>query len=501
MTLNSPIDPPTAFHFPGQEKEQQEQRERSMDNGARPPHIVFIPTPGMGHLLPMSELAKLLVDRHHFTVTIIIFSEFSNKAQDTYLSSLPSSITSFSLPQIPLSDLPHDSRIETRISVAAARSVPSLRSFLSNVLSSTNLVAFVADLFASPACDAAKDLKIPHFIFIPTNLLFLTTMLHLPALNAQLSCDFRELERPVQLPGYPPIPGPEILEPLQDRKNECYKWMLEHAKRYLEADGILVNTFDAVEPEAAKILKKEEPGRPTVYTVGPLIRGGGGGEGEGAHDCLKWLDLQPKLSVLFVSFGSAGTLSTEQLGELALGLEASGQRFLWVVRSPMDLSSAGTYFTAQSADNPLAYLPQGFLERTKGVGLVVSSWAPQVEVLAHSSVGGFLSHCGWNSTLESLANGVPMIAWPLFAEQRMNMVMLVEGVKVAMRLKAREDGVFDRREICGVVKELMEGEEGERRRRRAKELEMEAAAAMGEGGSSSIALATVAEKWRNFSSV
>ncbi|KAH0467699.1 hypothetical protein IEQ34_002732 [Dendrobium chrysotoxum] len=472
-----------------------------MDNGARQPHIVFLPSAGMGHLIPMAELAKLLVDRYHFTITFITFSEYSNKTQDAFLASLPSSITSLSLPPIPLSDLPEDSAIETRMSVAAARSVPYLRSLLLPLLSSTRLVAFIADLFATAACDAAKALKIPHFIFIPTNLLFVTLMFHLPAINAKLSCNFWELEHPVLLPGFPPIPGTEILNPLQDRKNECYKWMLEHAKRYREAEGILVNSFDAIEPEGANLLKKEEPGRATVYPVGPLIRAQAVSGEEGAH-CLRWLDSQPAGSVLFVSFGSVGSHSTEQLGELALGLEASGQRFLWVVRSPVDLKSVGSnYINSQSADNPSAYLPEGFLERTKGVGLVVPSWAPQVDVLAHSSTGGFLSHCGWNSTLESMARGVPMIVWPLFAEQRMNSVMMVEGAKVAMRLKARKDGIFDREEISRVVKDLMEGEEGERLRKKAKEFEVEAAAAMTEGGSSSVALAALAEKLKSFPTV
>lgn len=238
-----------------------------------------------------------------------------------------------------------------------------------------------------------------------------------------------------------------------------------------------------------------------VYTVGPLIRSLSASGEEGTADCLKWLDLQPKSSVLFVSFGSAGTLSCAQTSELALGLEASGQRFLWVARSPIDLNASGSYFTAESADNPLAYLPAGFLERTKGVGLVVSSWAPQVEVLAHASTGGFLSHCGWNSTLESASRGVPIICWPLFAEQRMNALILAEEVGMAMRLKAGEDGLFGREEIGSVVRELMEGKEGERMRKKAKVLQAEAAAAMGEGGSSSMALAAVAEKWRTFSTV
>ncbi|KAK8939273.1 Hydroquinone glucosyltransferase [Platanthera zijinensis] len=470
-----------------------------MEKGSQRPHIAFLPTPGMGHLIPISELAKLLVDRHQFTVTIITFSESQNRAQEIYLSSLPTSISSLSLPPIPLSDLPHDARIETRISAAAARCVPHLRSLLLSLASSTRLVAFVADLFATHACDAARDLSIPHHIFIPTNLLYLTLMLQLPALHAASPLDFHQLEDPVRLAGFPPIPGSEILHPLQDRKNECYRWLLEHSVRYLDADGILVNTFDAIEPEAAKLLTADEPGRPPVYPVGPLIRSKAAAGEEGAQS-LKWLDDQPPDSVLFVSFGSGGALSAEQTEELALGLEASGQRFLWVVRSPSRLNSAA-YFTGQIGDDPLAHLPEGFLERTAGVGLAVPSWAPQVEVLGHPAVGGFLSHCGWNSTLESAAHGVPIIAWPLFAEQRMNAVVLVEGTKVAMPLKQRKDGVYERREIARVAREMMEGEEGKLMRRRAKELAAAAAAALLEEGSSSIALLALAERWKSFEAV
>ncbi|KAH0468482.1 hypothetical protein IEQ34_003515 [Dendrobium chrysotoxum] len=152
--------------------------------------------------------------------------------------------------------------------------------------------------------------------------------------------------------------------------------MLEQAKHYRETDGILVNTFNVIKPEAVNLLNKEEPGRPMVYTVGPLIRAHAAACEEGAH-CLKWLNSQPTSSVLFVSFGSIGSHSAEQLSELALGLEASGKRFLWVVRSLIDLKSAGSdYFKAWSKDNSLAYFPEGFLERTKKVGLVVPSWAP-----------------------------------------------------------------------------------------------------------------------------
>ncbi|KAL7233680.1 hypothetical protein ACSBR1_017321 [Camellia fascicularis] len=147
------------------------------------------------------------------------------------------------------------------------------------------------------------------------------------------------------------------------------------------------------------------------------------------------------------------------------GLIDSFKRFLWVVRNPSDNASAA-FFNAHNQNDPFSFLPEGFLERTQGRGLVVPSWAPQIEVLSHRATGGFLTHCGWNSTLESTVYGVPLIAWPLFAEQKMNAVMLTEGLKVALRPKSHESGLVGREKIAEVVKSLMEGEDGKEVRRR-----------------------------------
>ncbi|KAL0905993.1 hypothetical protein M5K25_024452 [Dendrobium thyrsiflorum] len=463
--------------------------------GSRRFHLAVLPTPGMGHLFPLAELSKLLVQRHNFTVTFITFAVADNKATQTFLSTLPSSITSISLPSVPVDDVPSDASIETRMSIVSIRSLPALRSVLLDLQSSTNLVAFLADFFATDGFQIARDLGILYYMFIPTNLQLLSLMLQLPALDAAVKCPYQDLKEPIKLPGCVPIPGPEIVTPLLDRSNDAYKWMLHHAALYRQAQGILVNSFSAIEPGAAKLLTEEEEGRPPVYPIGPMIKAS---SSSGASPCLKWLDEQPQGSVLFVSFGSAGTLTKKQLEKLALGLEASKQRFLFVLRSPCDEDSSSTYFTAQTKENPLVYLPEGFIERTQGVGFVVPSWAPQIEVLAHSSTGGFLSHCGWNSTLESVTHGVPMIAWPLFAEQAMNAMMLVEGVKIAIRPKKGDDGLIDSEEIARVVKELMEGEEGKVLRNRVKELKEATAVALAEGGSSYKALNEVADKWKSF---
>ncbi|CAI0425503.1 unnamed protein product [Linum tenue] len=165
--------------------------------------------------------------------------------------------------------------------------------------------------------------------------------------------------------------------------------------------------------------------------------------------------------------------------ELAWGLELSEQRFVLVARFPSD-----------------RYLPEGFVERTKGRGVVVASWAPQIAVLGHVATGGFLSHCGWNSTLESVSSGVPMIAWPLYAEQRMNATILEEEVGVAVKVAAAA-AVVGREEIERVVRLVMEGEKGKEMREKARLLKESAAEALSVGGGGSWAsLAKVAERWK-----
>ncbi|KAL0373785.1 UNVERIFIED_CONTAM: Hydroquinone glucosyltransferase [Sesamum radiatum] len=172
-------------------------------------------------------------------------------------------------------------------------------------------------------------------------------------------------------------------------------------------------------------------------------------------------------------------------------------RFLWVLRCANDMTSKTTYFSIQCSDDPLAYLPQGFLQRTRGRGLVMPSWAPQARILAHKSTCAFLTHCGWNSTLESIVNGVPLIAWPLYAEQKMNAVMLHEDVKVALRPKVGQNGLVGRVEIANVVKCLMEGEEGKEIRGRVRYLKDAAANVLSENGSSTMLLDELADKWKS----
>lgn len=325
----------------------------------------------------------------------------------------------------------------------------------------------------------------------------LSLFLHLPQLDKEVDCEYHELAEPVKIPGCMPVHGKDLLDPVQDRKNEAYKWVLHQTKRYRLAEGIVVNSFMELEPGAIKALQKEEPGKPPVYPIGPLVNMDGAHSGVDGLECLKWLDDQPHGSVLYVSFGSGGTLSSAQIDELAYGLEMSEQRFLWVVRSPNDRIANATFFSAKSQTNPLDFLPEGFVERTKNRGLVLPNWAPQAQILRHGSTGGFLTHCGWNSVLESVVNGVPLVAWPLYAEQKMNAVSVTQDIKVALRPRVSENGLVEREEIAQIVKGLMEGEEGKNLRYKMKDLKEAAAETLSQNGYSTRQISELALKWKN----
>ncbi|GJU42281.1 hydroquinone glucosyltransferase-like protein [Tanacetum coccineum] len=212
--------------------------------------------------------------------------------------------------------------------------------------------------------------------------------------------------------------------------------------------GVLVNSFFALVPGAFKDLEEGEWCQPEIYSVGPLIRSNSENRANDEFERLKWLDKHPAGSVLFVSFGSDGHL------------------------------------------DPFEFLPNGFLDHIKDRGLVVSSWAPQVEILSHGSTGV------WNSILEcgEWSAYEAMIAWPLFAEQKMNAVFLTDGLGVACRVKVDEDGMVGRNEIkC--VRSLINGEDGQYEEENECELKDLGTTAMSQDGSSTRSLVSVAQQW------
>ncbi|KAJ1421215.1 UDP-glycosyltransferase family, conserved site [Sesbania bispinosa] len=466
---------------------------------AKMTHIAIVSSPGFSHLVPIVEFTKRLVSQYpSFHVTCIVPSlgphPDSSKA---YLETLPSNIEPILLPPINKEDLPQGASPGVQIQLTVTLSLPTIHEVLKSLSSKAPLVAFIVDPFAFEVLDFAKKFNSMSYFYFPCAAMVLSLCLHLPKLDDDVSGEFKDLTEPIQLPGCVPLLGCDLPTPTQNRSSEAYKLFVERAKKIFMADGILINSFLAIESGAIRALAEERNGKINLYPVGPITQKMSRIEAD-MSDCLKWLDSQPPCSVLYVSFGSGGTLSQRQINELALGLELSGQRFLWVLRSPSDSASAA-YLEATNED-PLQFLPIGFLERTKEQGLIVPLWAPQVQVLSHNSVGGFLSHCGWNSVLESMQEGVPIIAWPLFAEQRMNAVMLANCLKVALRLKVKEDEIVETEENAKVIKCLMEGEEGKEMRKRMKNLKVSAAYAL-KDGSSAQTLSQLASQWENLGGI
>ncbi|VAH21488.1 unnamed protein product [Triticum turgidum subsp. durum] len=205
------------------------------------------------------------------------------------------------------------------------------------------------------------------------------------------------------------------------------------------------------------------------------------------HACLSWLDAQPERSVVFLCFGSMGAVSAAELKEIAHGLENSGHRFLWVVRTPP--ADPAKFFLPRPEPDLDALLPEGFTERTRDRGMVLKMWAPQVEVLRHAATRAFVTHCGWNSVLEAASAGVPMLCWPQYAEQRLNKVFVVDELKVGVVMEGYDEQLVKAGEVEKKVRLVMGSEEGEKLRERLALAKEKAAEALADSGPSRLAFA------------
>jgi hypothetical protein len=197
--------------------------------------------------------------------------------------------------------------------------------------------------------------------------------------------------------------------------------------------------------------------------------------------CIQWLDKQNPQSVIYVSFGSLMHVKPEILQDFLLGLEDSGVPFLLVLRSNV-VNTEGSEAGSGVDHNVDPILPSGFPERTKEKGLIVS-WAPQISVLRHPATAGFLSHCGWNSILESISFGVPMLCYPFTTDQPMNARYAVSVWKVGLEFQRRPDGSVERHEVATKVRALVT-EEGTQCRLEAMRWSGIARKAVEKGGSS-----------------
>uniref|UniRef100_A0ACD5YIB7 Uncharacterized protein n=1 Tax=Avena sativa TaxID=4498 RepID=A0ACD5YIB7_AVESA len=468
------------------------------------PTVVLLPVWAAGHLMSMLDAGKRLLAQSGgaLSLTVLVMQAPTEKDRSEVAAHIrreEASGLDIHFHHLPAVEPPRDYvGIEEFVSRFIELHADHVKTAISAL--TCPVAAVVLDFFGTTLFDVCRELSVPAYVYFTADAAFYALLLRLPALHEEVTVEFGEMEGMVDVPGLPPVPPSCLPVPVMDKKNPNYTWFVYHGRRFMEADGVIINTVAELEQSVLAAIADGRCTRgipaPTVYPVGPVLSLSPSPQGaEQPHECVRWLDAQPPASVVLLCFGSVGFFTMTQAHEVARGLERSGHRFLWVLRGP---PAAGTLQTTDANLGEL--LPEGFLERTKEKGLVWPTKAPQKEILAHAAMGGFVTHGGWNSTLESLWFGVPMVPWPLYAEQHLNAFTLVEymGAAVAMEVDRKRNNFVDASELERAVKALMDGDSDDGRKVREKATEMKAACrkAVEEGGSSYSALGRLSEDIR-----
>ncbi|KAG0532278.1 hypothetical protein BDA96_04G094500 [Sorghum bicolor] len=483
-----------------------------------PPHFVIVPLVAQGHTIPMVDLARLLAERGaraSLVTTPLNGARLRGAVEQAARTKLSLEIVELPLPTdtddglppgIENMDMVTDNGHFLLLFNAVQRLAGPLEAYLRALAQRPSCI--ISDWCNAWTAGVARSLGVPRLFFHGPSCFYSLCDLNgidhgLHELLTAAADDGQERfvvpGMPVHVevtkataPGFFNSPGWETL------RTECVEAMRT-------ADGAVVNSFVDLEGQFVSCYEAAL-GKP-VWTLGPLclsnrdveaMASRGDTSSPGCRQLQSvvtaWLDAKDTDSVVFVSFGSLAQKLPKQLFEVGHGLEDSGRPFLWVVKEAE--ASA-----APEVEEWLAALEA----RTAGRGLVVRGWAPQLAILSHQAVGGFVTHCGWNSLLESVAHGVPVVTWPHFGDQFLNERLAVDvlgvgvpvGVTAPVMVFDDENVAVARGDIVRAVSALMgDGEEADERRRKAKEYGEKAHVAMEKGGSSYENLTQLIESFR-----
>ncbi|XP_010525697.1 PREDICTED: beta-D-glucosyl crocetin beta-1,6-glucosyltransferase-like [Tarenaya hassleriana] len=416
--------------------------------------VLMFPWLAHGHVSPFLELAKEMSERNfqvYFVSTLVNLNSFRPKIGSKYSEYIQ--LVELKLPN--LSELPphyHTTNGLPPHLINTLHKALDMASFnFLSLLKTLNPDLVIYDFMQQWVPEMVSSLNIPSVHFLSSSAAFTSYLLHpnlrpnekfpFPNLSDIQGCLDRGIARISQKPS-----DNEVSD------IERFAMSLERSSRL-----ILVKSFRELEGECLDYLQSLLNKK--MVPVGPLVRQSETDENdETSKSCIEWLDKKEKGSTVFVSFGSEIFLSAEDIEEIAFGLELSGVNFIWVIRFP-----SGEEKTTKET------LPKGFTERVNERGIIIEKWAPQARILRHESVGGFLSHCGWSSIMESLKLGVPIIASPVHNDQPVN-AKLVEEVGVGMEVKRNEKGGFERKEIAKVIEEVVKGNGHKLVKKRAAEM-------------------------------
>ncbi|KAL8486407.1 hypothetical protein ACS0TY_023193 [Phlomoides rotata] len=449
-------------------------------------HFVLFPFMAPGHVIPLLNMANLLSERN-LTVTIILThlyaARFGSMIDQSIVRLLkitfPSKEVGLPLHCESADTLPSHDLLPNFAAAVAMLQQPFEEMLIGLTPRPT---CIICDKLITWTVDACDKLKMVRIVFDGMSC-FTQVVIH--NLLVSKICENVAPDEPfvvphllekikltrAQLPGLF-NPGPKHVPGFRERVR----------KTEAQAYGVVVNSFEEVEKRYVDEFRNLRGGK--VWCIGPLSLYADLDRGNDDRNCLRWLSFRKPRSVVYACLGSLSSLSTAQFTELALGLEASDRPFLLVVRGG-----------AKSEETEKWISNEGIEERVKNRGIFVRGWAPQAEILSHPSVGAFLTHCGWNSILEGICGGLPMITWPLFSEQFLNEKFVVQilGIGVGVGAKSvvhvgEEEKVESRVMRDGVkraIERVMdEREEGCERRKIAKEMGEMGKRSIEEGGSS-----------------
>jgi hypothetical protein len=454
-------------------------------------HVVIFPFMAKGHMLPLFHFATAL-SVHHRSLRVTLVTTPGNAAFAR--SRLPASVDLVELPFPSLPPLPAgvestDAVPCPSLHLAFLHATALLRDPFAAYLASLSSrpLALVSDFFLGFTRRVAADAGVPRVVF--NGMSCFASAICKALSGSPPPADGVEPGALFHVPGMPEhvqIAAEEVpygVAKRADPDNPVTRFFVDViGDSDVRSWGVLVNSFAALDEDYVPALELfyERPGA-RAWLVGPMFLAAGEPDGEQEEQdpegCLAWLDARAARSVIYLSFGTQAHVSDAQLHEILQGLLLSGHPFLWAVRSD-------TWLPPADVAGP--------------DGLVVRGWVPQRSVLAHESVAGFVSHCGWNSAMESLAEGKPVLAWPMIAEQHLNArhVANVIGVGVRMDVKDGMEGVVGRDEVAEKVRQLMDAEskEGKRMREKAAWAQQAAMSAVSVGGTSAVALEKLLEE-------
>ncbi|XP_078179730.1 UDP-glycosyltransferase 83A1-like [Carex rostrata] len=444
-------------------------------------HVLMLPVPCQGHVIPMMELSHSLVE-HGIKVTFVN-TEFSHARVLQALSNKESDLKGINLVSIPDGLHPNDDRNDLGLLVEGfTKFMPGYLEELireNNAKGEDKIKWLIADENMGWSFSVAKKMGVRIACFWPAAAASLAIILLIPKLIDDGVIDEKgwpARDKVLQLaPKMPPIHSSQLSwNEAGDPKGQptIFKLFNDNNKNIELAEIIVCNSFYEIESGAYTLF-------PKILPIGPLLPDLKFSKSLGLFwpedtTCMKWLDKQPPKSVVYVAFGSFTIFSGAQFKELAHGLELTGRPFLWVVRPDFTTGLSKEWVNQ-------------FEEINKEKGRIIS-WAPQQRVLAHESVACFISHCGWNSTLEGVRNGLPFLCWPYFTDQFCNQSYICNVWKNGLKMEADESGIVSRARVRDKVEELVASEEIARRVQELKELAWKN---LSEGGTS-------CENFKNF---